>query len=115
MHRALDEALLEALRSRTLRERLREAVAPGFTAAQVLERLPSPLREEVRAAHRSPADHVHAALLQLASAARVRTRRVRYGVVLNTKGHRDMVVDVFWRGRSVDGPAANAVRDADGG
>lgn len=90
------DSLVAALRPRDLRERVRARVAPGYTATQVLSRLPASEREALTSAHRFPADVVHAALIELVASGRVRTRRVRYTVVLNTKGHRDMVVDVFW-------------------
>jgi hypothetical protein len=93
----LARALEQALAPRGLTERLRHKVSPGYTAAQVVGRLPASDRAVLAAAHRHPAEAVHAALLGLVSSGRVRTRRVRYTVVLNTKGHRDMVVDVFWR------------------
>jgi len=92
----LMQPLLAALRPRGLRERVRAAVAPGFTAAQLLERLPEDVRAELEAAYPFPAEPLHAALLELVARGSARTRRVRYTVVLNTKGHRDMVLDVFW-------------------
>jgi hypothetical protein len=92
----LAEPLLAALRPRGLRERARAAVAPGYTAAQLLERLPEEVRTALVTEYPFPAEPVHAALVELVARGAVRTRRVRYTVVLNTKGHRDMVVDVFW-------------------
>jgi hypothetical protein len=92
----LADELLVALRPRGLREHVRAAVAPGFTAAQLVERLPEEARAALVAAHPFPAEPVHTSLMELVARGAVRTRRIRYTVVLNTKGHRDMVVDVFW-------------------
>lgn len=87
---ALASPLLDALRPRGVAERVRHVLAKGWTAAQVRARLPSGLQDGCTA------EAVHAALLDLVREGRVRTRRVRYSVVLNTKGQRDMIVDVFW-------------------
>jgi hypothetical protein len=92
----LSGQLLAALRPRGVRERVRAALAPGFTAAQLLQRLPEDARAALIAEHPFPAEPVHGALMGLVAQGGVRTRRVHYTVVLNTKGHRDMVVDVFW-------------------
>lgn len=92
----LEGALLASLRPHGVRERVRGWVARGWTAAQVHARLPEDVRAALAAEERQPVERVHRDLLALASAGRVRTRRVHYTVELNTKGARGMVVDVFW-------------------
>ena len=86
----LDDALVEVVRARGLRGRLRSLVAPGLTAAQAHARLP----EDLGARH--TVAEVYARLRALSETGQVRTRLVRWHMTLNTKGMRDMVVDVFW-------------------
>lgn len=98
----LDAALLDALRPRDARERLRQAVVRGYTALQVYERLPAEVQralgegpEDPTVAARQAVDRVFKALLALSKDGRVRRRRVTYGMFLNTKGTRGMIVDVY--------------------
>lgn len=98
----LDAAVLDALRPRGARERLRGLVARGYTALQVYERLDPAVREALEAgvddpvlAGRRGVDRVHRALVGLVAAGRVRKRRETYGMQVNTKGGRGMVVDVY--------------------
>lgn len=98
----LAEAVIEALRPHGARERLRGLVARGYSAIQVYERLPAEARALAEAgapmpeqAPRVGLDRVHRVLTELVRAGRVKKRRESYGIVLNTKGHRGMVVDVY--------------------
>jgi hypothetical protein len=90
----VDDALLDALRPRGLRERLRLRTVGGWTAAQVYTRLADDARATL-AGERWPVEVVHRALLALVEAGRVHRARVRWAMELNTKGMRGMVVDVF--------------------
>lgn len=99
----LAEAVIDALRPRGARERLRGLVARGYSAIQVYERLGPDARAVAEAgaplpqnAPRVGMDRVHRVLTELVAAGRVRKRRESYGIVLNTKGPRGMVVDVYW-------------------
>lgn len=92
----IDGHVLDALRPRGLKEYLRGALARGWTASQVHARLPADVRVALEVAERLPVDRIHEILRALAARGRVKVRQVRYTVVLNTKGHRDMIVDVFW-------------------
>lgn len=94
------ELLRSAIAPRTLGERVRMRLSGGWTAAQTLERLPSDVREEWLGdgsidAQRRAVDRVYRALLALAAEGAVRRTKVRYTMALNTKGPRDMLVDVF--------------------
>lgn len=99
----LVEAVLAALRPRTLGEAVRAALIGGWSAAQVVERLSEEARSAGLAAFegepivqdRRLRTAVHAALVELAVAGRVKRRVSRYGVELRSKGHRHAVVDVF--------------------
>lgn len=100
----LEAALLDALRPRDTRERAAQLVLRGWTAMQVYERLPASLQAELAAGPENPTvgarqavDRVFRALLALTQAGQVRRRRVAYGMILNTKGGRGMLVDVFRR------------------
>jgi hypothetical protein len=99
----LSEALVVALRPRTVGERVRARIVGGWSARQVLARLPSDLvaawvaggGEDPIVRERRLADAVHAALLDLTHGGQVRRQVARYGVELRSKGHRYAVVDVF--------------------
>ncbi len=91
----LPAALLAALVPRGWRERVRARVAPGWTAAQVYARLDAPTQATI--VSRFPAEVVHRALVALVAEGVASRRAVRWPADLNTKGRRDMVVDVFWR------------------
>lgn len=80
------EALLEALKPRGWRERLRVRVGWGFTPMQVYERL---------ADSSWSIGEVSDELSRLARNGQVRHARERMSVVLNTKGPRDIVVDTY--------------------
>lgn len=82
----LEAALLEALRPRGWRERVRVRLGWGFTPLQVYERLTDP---------RWGVAEVAEGLSRLAKGGRLRHARERMSVVLNTKGPRDIVVDTY--------------------
>lgn len=86
-------ALLDALRPRGAGERVRQVVSRGWTASQVYDRLPEDVRARMTGPR--PIDEVHRTLVDLARDGRVRVRRARWAMPLNTKGMRDMVVDLF--------------------
>ncbi|MFZ5475931.1 MAG: hypothetical protein ACOZNI_04075 [Myxococcota bacterium] len=88
------EALLEALQPKSFGERIRLLTSGGWTAAQVHARLPPHVRARFDA-ERQPVEALHRELVALAAAGLARHRRVRWAMPLNTKGVRDMVVDVF--------------------
>lgn len=83
--------LLEALRPRGVRERVRTRLGVGWTAAQVASRV----SRDVYADAVDLTAEVHADLLALVADGLVLRERVRWTAHLNTKGPRDMVVDVF--------------------
>lgn len=85
----LAPAVLDALRPRGLRDRLRMLLSGGCTAAQVRGRLREP--------GSATATQVHAALTALVADGRVHRSTARMSVHLNTKGPRDVIVDVFRR------------------
>ncbi len=96
------EQVVEALSPRTPRERIRILLSRGFTTIQIYERLPDEVRgslgdeiEEANARVRRGIDQVHRALLGLVEAGRVKRRRERYAMFVNTKGERGMLVDVY--------------------
>lgn len=96
--------ILEALRARDPRERLRQLVARGYTAMQVYERLPAEIQQSLQSgptepvvAERQAIGRVQRALIALAAEGTIRRRRVEYGMFLNTKGTRGMIVDVYRR------------------
>ena len=93
-----EETLLTAARPRTLRERL----GRGFTARQVLERLPETVQAELRSGggaevvqERRAINQVYRALVELATIGRVKRRQAGFWVELKSKGHRGAVVDLF--------------------
>ena len=97
----VDAALLAALRIQGPRERLRQVLARGFTTLQVYERLAGDVRDALSGGAEGPmadrrgVDAAHRALLRLVADGRVIRRRASYSVILNTKGERGMVVDLY--------------------
>lgn len=91
MSSELRKAVLQALQPRNLRERARVAILGGFTAVQVLERLP----EGVAFGERRALDAVAAELRGLVEAGQVRRRTSSYGAELRGKGHRKVLVDLY--------------------
>lgn len=114
---AADAALVDAIRSalapRGVVERVKLRVAGGWTARQVFERLDAPARgallarcareggadDQGQELQRAAVDAVYRALLALGAAGEAHRTQVQYTMTLNTKGPRDMLVDVF-RARS---------------
>ena len=97
---ALDAGLAAALLPVGLLERAQLWVTKGWTAAQLYQRLPAALQTALAAQHandgrRRAVDLVYNALLLLARQGRVQRKQVRYTMNVNTKGPRDMLVDVF--------------------
>ncbi|MFN7146357.1 MAG: hypothetical protein ACK4YP_21470 [Myxococcota bacterium] len=96
----LEAAVLAALRPAGLRERVRLRVGGGYTALQVWERLAPEVRatlggEGDPVAVRRGVERVQRRLAALAAEGVVRRERARVTVTLNTKGPRDILVDVF--------------------
>jgi hypothetical protein len=98
----VEAAVLAALRPSGVRERVRLAMGGGYTALQVWERVGpaaraalAPVGEDPTVAARHAVERVQRVLMTLAASGRVRHRRVGMSVVLNTKGPRDVLVDVF--------------------
>ncbi len=88
-----DEAVLQALRGRGWRERLRLLAGAGFTAMQVHERLGGAPGD-----HRTTRAEVHevsVVLQRLAERGLVLRSRERMSVFLSTKGPRDVIVDCY--------------------
>lgn len=110
---ALADAIRLALAPSGLRERVKLRVAGGWTARQVFERLDEAPRSALLAScareggaddqgqevQRAAVDKVYRALLDLSAAGGAERKQVQYTMTLNTKGPRDMLVDVF-RARS---------------
>lgn len=97
---ALDAGLATALLPVGLLERAQLWVTKGWTAAQLYQRLPAALQTALAAQHandgrRRAVDLVYNTLLLLARQGRVQRKQVRYTMNVNTKGPRDMLVDVF--------------------
>lgn len=96
---ALDAALRAALAPRGLAERVRLGLGRGFTALQVWERLPAPVRatlgDEEPVAVRAGVERVRRRLDALAATGDVLRARERMTVPINTKGPRDVLVDVY--------------------
>lgn len=98
----LPDLLLAALAPRGLRERL--PVFRGWTAQEVLERLPEAAQEALRGAagpepvrERRAVGLVHAGLRSLAAAGRARKKERQVQAELAGKGQRWVIVEVFWR------------------
>ena len=96
--------LLDALRPRDARERLRQVLLRGYTAMQVYQRLPEEVQASLQegptervVAERQAVDRVQRALIGLSVAGTIRRRQVEYGMFVNTKGTRGMLVDVYRR------------------
>lgn len=94
--------MLGALRPSGLRERLRLKLSGGYTPLQVWERLDAPTRLALAPADGDPTvaarqavERVQRLLMTLAATGRVRHERVGMTITLNTKGPRDVLVDVF--------------------
>ena len=97
---SLHDALVKALLPLGLRERGQLWVTKGWTAAQLYQRLPAALQTALAAQHatdgrRRAVDLVYNALLLLTRQGRAQRKQVRYTMNVNTKGPRDMLVDVF--------------------
>ncbi len=96
---SLEEAVRDAVLPRSLRERVRLRWSGGWTASQVLERLPVgtvlPADATSQVAQRAAVDQVYRTLLALAEAGQLQRKKVTYTMDVNTKGPRDMLVDVF--------------------
>ncbi|MDP2312841.1 MAG: hypothetical protein Q8P41_08040 [Pseudomonadota bacterium] len=99
---ALAAAVLAVLRPTGLRARVRLALGGGYTALQVWERLDADIQADLGAADVEPTvaarlgvERVQRALLALAAAGQARHKRVGMTMTLNTKGPRDVLVDVF--------------------
>lgn len=96
---ALARALIAALRPVGLAERVRVRLGGGLTALQLWERLPPsvagalPGDDPVRV--REGLARVQACLAELERDGRVERRRAKLTVTLNTKGPRDVLVDVY--------------------
>lgn len=102
-------AIRLAVRPHGLVERIKLRIAGGWTARQVFERLSPPARSALLAAcdrpgpavdggqevQRAAVDRVYRALLGLNGSGELHRKKVQYSMTLNTKGPRDMLVDVF--------------------
>ena len=94
------QAIASALRPVGLTERAQLWVTKGWTAAQVYQRLPPAMQATLAERHahdgrRRAVDAVYNVLILLAREGNVQRKQVRYTMDLNTKGPRDMLVDVF--------------------
>ncbi len=94
------QAIARALRPVGLGERAQLWVTKGWTASQVYQRLPPAMQATLAERHahdgrRRAVDAVYNVLLLLAREGHVQRKQVRYTMDLNTKGPRDMLVDVF--------------------
>lgn len=104
---ALDAALFGALAPRGLGERVRLRVGGGYTALQVWERLPPDAQAALGGADpvaaRAAVERVRRRLDALAGEGAVVRTRARMTVPLNTKGPRDILVDVYRGGPDARG------------
>lgn len=97
----LESEILATLRPAGISERLRQVFARGLSAVQIWERLPEATQAALRGegedivAARRGLDLLARTLVRMSAEGRLRRRRVRYGIVLNTKGMRGMLVDVY--------------------
>jgi len=110
---AFQDAIRAALAPSGVVERVKLRVAGGWTARQVFERMDPAARSTLLAScaredgaddqgqevQRAAVDKVYRALLALGAAGGAERKQVQYTMTLNTKGPRDMLVDVF-RARS---------------
>ena len=72
---------------------MRARVTGGWTAAQVWERVPD--RTAFAGGTSANVDAVYGVLVEMARTGAVVRTQVRWTARVNTKGHRDMLVDVF--------------------
>lgn len=95
----LPAAVRLALAPAGIAERVRLRLSQGWTAKQIWERLDEAARQELLRAtgedQRRAIDRVYRVLLELSEAGGARRSQVKYTMRLNTKGPRDMLVDVF--------------------
>ena len=95
----LPDSVRAAIRPNGVGERIRLRLSGGWTAKQAWERLAEPARQRLLLTtagdQRRAIDRVYRALLTLAEAGHVVRKQVKYTMRLNTKGPRDMLVDVF--------------------
>lgn len=101
----LDAAILAALEPSGILERVRLRLGGGYTAVQVFERIDAvtALDSHDPVEVRAVVARVQRRLVALSDAGRVRRTRSRLTVPINTKGPRDVVVDVFRLARRADG------------
>lgn len=99
---SLEDDVLAALQPRGLRERARVALSDGYTAAQVVARLPQGRQEALGAgvanpevAWRRAVDAVAETLRALSASGAVRRARAALKVDLRSKGARNIEVDVY--------------------
>lgn len=107
---AIESAVLRALSPRSASERFRLFFARGYSVLQVFERLDSEGRAAILSQfgasftteaepevvlRRRAVETLRARLLGLVASGRVRRRTGRYAAELNSKGQRDVVVDLF--------------------
>lgn len=90
----LTDAVLLALRPAGVREAIRLRLGGGYTAMQVVERIPGVATTDLVAA-RAEVERVRQALLALAAEGRVIRTRSTFAAELKSKGYRGVVVDVF--------------------
>lgn len=83
--------LLEALRPRGVGEYVRARLGVGWTASQLASRV----ERETYAGVVDPVAEAHADLVALVRDGHVLRKQVRWTAQINTKGPRDMLVDVF--------------------
>lgn len=98
----LQAAVLRALRPAGVRERVRVVLGGGYTVLQVWSRLGPAARaalgeggEDDPVASRRGVERLQRALVRLAELGPVRRGRATMTVSLNTKGPRDVLIDVF--------------------
>ncbi len=102
MH-SLADAVLHALKPRSVRERLWARWLGGWTVVQVVERLDPGDRADHATvdgldpvvANRRLAEAVRGQLLALAAAGRVHRDSTTMGATLKSKGERKIIVDIF--------------------
>lgn len=90
----LIETILAALRPAGLREALRLRLGGGYTAMQVVERIPGVATDDPVVA-RAEVERVRRLLLNLSMEGRVVRSRSTFAAELKGKGYRGVVVDVF--------------------
>ncbi len=102
LERRLDDAILEALQPRSLRERLSWRFSPGLSAIQVLDRLPAALCGALErsasnpvVARRESVDAVATRLRALVLQGRLQRAKAQIATDVRVKGIRLIEVDVF--------------------